>query len=543
MFPVTYTSDLTNMNTFPFKIPESSAVSRIKKEYFDITDLLPEDENLPKFWVEQETANGKKRLGVEQKLFIEFLEHFGFRKVVLDNEVTYVRVNLNILYEVTIPQMKDFLLKFFDGVCGEIDAQEIIVCGEFTLEALVRYCYLNAGSLFNKEKIEMIKSFEGEMYIPGKHDNAFFFTDGWVKITPESMTKHSYVELPPNMAIWSKSVIAFNIMPWPISTDCQFQEFIRLITGKKNGHTAETQEAKKRQIEQAIGYLMHPFFEGALRAILLTDVNSSGQKANGRTGKGLIATAISKIFPTTIIPAKRWKQDSPVNFGLATKDTKLIVLDDLAEGFKSEWVFNNITEGTIVKKMHKNEFMIQTKLLLLTNKMIKGEGSSTRGRFLEFEIENFFNHLYKPIDHFGCNFFSKHDWNEKEYAAFYWYLMSCSYQNLQKSKEGYDCGVEYVQSASIEQKRLAQNLEEDFIAYMDSLCKEWFNKPGGGTFEIKELKTNYLEDQNDKFRKFSSKLMKEWILEYCDFKGYSLEEASRGNNRIKYRISPQKAAM
>ena len=528
--------------TTPFKIPTRQVGKVRPRETWQILDLIP-DTGIPVFWVEQETAQGKKRLGIDQKTFTEFLEFYGFRKIVKDSEVAYVRVNKNVLYQVVIPEIKDFITSFFDAHRGDdIKSEQISVTPDFSLDTLQKYIYQNSGSIFNKEKLEMIKTFEGEMYQPGKWDNAFFFKDVWVKITPDQITIHQYDELPLNMSIWANSVIDFEIGMWDKNkTECDFQEFIRVITGKKNGDKAETQPERKRMLEQAIGYLMHPFFEGALRAILLTDVNSNNQKANGRTGKGLIANAIAKIFPTAIVPAKRWKSDDKFNFSQVDKDTKLIVLDDLASNFDSNWIFNNITEGTVVKKMYKSEFMVKTKMLLLTNQMIKGAGSSTRGRLLEIEIENFFNDKFKPIDYFGKNFYSKHDWNEKEWAAFYWYLMSCSHQNLKKVREGFDCGVEYIHSDSIEQKRLIQNLEEDFVAFMDAKCGFWFENPKSNLFEISFLRTEYLEEQNDKHRKMSSQRLKDWILEYCDFKGYQLVQASKGNNRIKYQILPNKS--
>ncbi len=402
---------------------------------------------------------------------------------------------------------------------------------DFTLDMLFKYIYSSGKTIFEQGKLELIKKFEGTHYVPGKYTNAFFFRDKWVEATPQGLEVKDYKDLPEGTAVWRRNVIDFDIAESQPG-DCQFGEFVKLVTGKN--------PAREKMLRQAIGYLMHPFFEGALRAVLLTDVGSSLHKANGRTGKGLIAQAMAEMLSTNIIPAKRWKSDDKFNFDTCEKDNKLVVLDDMPAGFHAEGLYNIITEKIVVKKVFKQPFSLRAKILVNSNTMMRGDGSSTRGRFLEIEIDNFFSDKYKPIDHFGVNFFSTYDWDDEEWARFYWYMMECSVMNLEASKRGKDCGVDYVVSESIEKKRVMQNIEEEFFDFMEGKVSAWRVNPDykQNAFTMLELRTEYLTEVGDQFNKarLSTSKFKAKVIDYCDYKKYTLELVSRAQNKQRYAI-------
>lgn len=540
---------MTNELGISFNRPKVKAGSTElqKRVAYSIEDLMPD--SLPVFWETQWLSKDKKVLTVNPQSFIRFLESAGFRKVI-DEENTgkteYVRVNHNILYPVSVPNIKDYLNMFFDWVSTDIHRGDIEIDDNgHSLVDLINYVYKHTDTLFKVGLLDMMKTFEGKMFKATKLKNAFFFKDCWVEITPEGISIKDYRELPSDMAIWKRDVVDFSIKPYdPKNTNCDFKKFIQLITGLGLAHTDEEKRVagkRNEMMETAMGYLLHPFYEGALRAILITDVNSTLDIANGRTGKGLIAKALSEIVPTAIVPAKRWSSKDKFNFEQANKDTKLVVLDDLASGFHSEELYNVVTEGIVVKKVYQQPFTIHTKVLVNTNTMMKGEGSSTRGRFLEIEIDNFFSDRYKPIDHFKRNFFSKHDWDEKEWGAFYWYLMNCSFKNLVNVSKGLDCGVDYLESDNIELKRILTNVEQEFFDLMESKSSQWsdtskFPTVESRTFEVKDIREEYLEDQNDKFRKLSNQKVRGWIQSYCKYKGYTLELVRKPSNRSHYAI-------
>lgn len=513
--------------------------------FYDVSTLIPK--NLPIFWESNFVTKNKSVLSINVMTMIQFLEYLGFRKVILKDvkdATEYVRVKNNILHPVSIPMIKDFFREFLAQVKGDLYADEIrITPSGHTLEELASYIYAKSDSLFKSSLLDMIKTFEGEMFQPKKYENAFFFKDAWVHITPDGMKVMDYRELPKNMAIWESDVVDFNIRQHDqTKVSCDFSKFIGLITGEGLKMDPELSKRRRTMLENAIGYLLHPFFEGALRAILITDVNSSMDEANGRTGKGLIAKALSQILPTAIVPAKRWTSKDKYNFEQANKDTKVVVLDDLASGFHAEELYNVITEGIVVKKIYQQPFTIWAKVMVNTNTMMRGDGSSTRGRFLEIEIDNFFSDRFKPVDYFKRNFFSKTDWGEGEWGAFYWYLMTCSYQNLVNVKAGIDCGVDYIESSNIELKRILTNVEQEFFDLMEVKCHNWRSNPriandlNVRAFEIKDIREEFLEEQNDRFRKLSNQKVRSWIQSYCKFKGYKLELVKKPANRSHYAI-------
>lgn len=496
-----------------------------------LKDVLPA--GTPEFWEKVTLGRpGMYRLGVDPESFVKFLEFNGFRKIVDDGEVQFVQIHNNILEERTITDIKDFTLEALEKAAGLTPREQIAVSDDFTLDMLFKFIYASGKTLFEVGKLDLIKKFEGEQYTPKKYSNAFFFRDAWVEITPSGCTVKEYANLPEGTAVWRRNVIDYDIKdaaPGP----SQFEEFIRLVTGKD--------KRREKMLRGAMGYLMHPFFEGALRAVLLTDVGSSLHKANGRTGKGLIAQAMAQMLSTNIIPAKRWKSDDKFNFDTCEKDNKLVVLDDMPAGFHAESLYNVITEKIVVKKVFKQPFSLRAKILVNSNTMMRGDGSSTRGRFLEIEIDNFFSDKYKPIDHFGVNFFSHYDWSPDEWGRFYWYMMECSHINLLDAQKGKDCGVDYVVSQSIEQKRVLQNIEEEFFDFMEEKLEIWKKTPTPTQFTLLDLRTEYLAAIGDQFNKekLSTTKFKTKILDYCDYKKYSLEMVSRAQNKPRYTITLQ----
>lgn len=501
-----------------------------------IEEFLPED--VPTFWDDVAMSKGTYIIAIEMFDFVQFLEFYGFRKIIEDDDVVFVRLENNVITEQTIPDIKDFVVNLLTGIYrdAKLSPKKIRVSEYFTLEALLKHIYKTTNSIFDKSKLEMIQTLDGEQYVPQKYENAFFFRDCWVQVTDSGCFLREYSDLPTGTLVWKKHVIDFDILPYKDyqkQEECQFKEFVKLITGKDN-------VKRERMLRGAIGYLMHPFFEGALRAILLTDVGSSLTKANGRTGKGMIAQAMKEMVSTSIVPAKKWRNDDSFNFQRVSHENKLVVLDDMPAGFHADSLYNVITEGVAVNKKFKAEFDIRAKILVNSNTMMRGDGDSTRGRFLEIEVDNFFSAKYKPIDHFGNNFFSKSDWDTQEWASFYWYMMNCSQINLADRKAGFDCGVQYVSSESIERKRVIQNIEEEFLMFMEEKMYRWQDSKltdQQRSFQLKELRDQFIDYKGDSKYSIGVRKIREKLLDYCDYKKYSLDVFSNKQNVTRHIIN------
>jgi len=69
------------------------------------------DNSLIKFWIEEE-SNNTVTIKIDIELLLSFLEQQGFGKMYLGNSSTFLRIDKNIISQVTAEQIKDYVFKW-----------------------------------------------------------------------------------------------------------------------------------------------------------------------------------------------------------------------------------------------------------------------------------------------------------------------------------------------------------------------------------------------------------------------------------------------
>ncbi len=161
------------------------------------------------------------------------------------------------------------------------------------------------------------------------------------------------------------------------------------------------------------------------------------------------------------------------------------------------------------------------KIYIATNHAIRGDGSSFTDRQWLLGFSDFYNDQHKPIDDFGCNFFS--EWDFEQWNLCWNLIANCVQLYLQH-------GVVQAPQERLVERRLRQEITEVFIAWAD----EYYSDPAHMNHRIprRTLFDEYCKDDVNA-RKFSNSTteFKKRLVKYCEY--YS--DPAHMNHRIPRR--------
>ena len=475
-------------------------ISKAKKEFKkegltdddieDIIDFDYEDDYLI-FW----EVSDKGNISLNDYKFKLFLENRGYYKVQLnDKEFTFVKVYNNIINEVNETNIKDFVLNYV----VEIDMKVY----NFFAKSTTKFTENYLNQLATKE-LSMVRDTPTESYL--------FFRNKVVKVTKESIDFIDYINI--GGFVWEKNMINHDFNLTDLKSD--YEQFIRNVTNQD--------ETRKLTLECAIGYLLNTYKkqdEGI--AVILYD-ETLNDNPSGRTGKTLIADAISNLRKLQTLNGKEFDNKGNFPYDTVSLDDNVICFDDMERTFKFESLFSIITGNLTLKKKFQQPIVIpyeqSPKLLFTSNYILSGVGDSHEDRKLEIELHRHYSKSYKPITEFGKLFFSN-DWSKDEWNAFFNYMIS----NIQKY---FTHGLIKSEMKTGKTKKLIANTCEDFYDF----CENDFLWKPDKFYTTKEI----LSDYNDGNREIPSRMnmswFGRWLGMYFDFKGWKREDTTYGGVR------------
>lgn len=361
------------------------------------------------------------------------------------------------------------------------------------------------GSYINAKKIHLLSSIELESDMDNSTSSSFYFKNNIKVLGKDQIADKAYNEL--KGTIWENRIIPHQVGD-NSNTVGQFETFCFKISGEDI--------PKFESLKSIIGYLLHRYKDPTVtKAIILYDskMKSSGQ-AEGRTGKSLIAKAISRCREVVFYNGKSLKENSVFQNQRLELTTDLMVYDDVKKNFDFASVFPLITTNIEVEKKGRDAFEIpyerSPKLLITSNTYVKGPGGpSDRGRRCEFELANYYSEKFTPRDDFGNNFFD--EWNEEEWDRFYYFMMECVQFFLNK-------GLIKGEENREREMRLLSFTSEAFIYIMKEFCP------------INEKQDQRLIVQllNDGGEDITSHMFTKWANLYCDEMGLKFHQKNSG---------------
>ncbi len=396
-----------------------------------------------KFWYVQETKKGKQIIIVYTKLN-RLLLSFGFRRYDIGLSKIFVRIQNNVVEEVSIPLIQDTLIEFIKALPSELDE-------DITSEDLHEKISRNPAHYFNEGRLTLLKH-ESEFHFNSDSEHAAFvyYTNGFVEVKSGGWQLKDYSEL--KKFIWRKQILPRNFFPLEVNAGKpesagMYAQFTYNLSGKERFLNLCT----------VIGYMLHGYYEGKLRCLILTDSKIS-ENPEGRTGKTLSAQGLRHIRSYVEIDGKSFDSKNRFKFQEVNLDTQLVHLNDVTANFNLEVIFGAITEGINAEKKGIQPNYIKAKIIITSNRTVMTDGDSRKDRCIEVEVTDHYSADRSPQDDFGCWFFS--GWNKEEWLRFDNFMLFCLQQYFMR-------GLCVPKPINLSSRKLIEQTNLDFVEFMD----------------------------------------------------------------------------
>ncbi|NMB82276.1 MAG: hypothetical protein GYA14_10705 [Ignavibacteria bacterium] len=441
---------------------------------------------------------------ISKQNFKRFLEENGFCKLQLERGYILLKVSKNIVREVEIFNIKDFVIDYLK----RLDVEHFKETPRIkVIDAVIK----GAPQHFVQTFLEFLETRELEFLRDTKEKGFLFFSNCFVEISENKVSVKRYEEL--DGFIWDKQVIHKRLSL--DRRESEFEIFIKNI--------CKNDEQRISSLRSAIGYLLHNYKDStnAKAVIFLDEKLSDG--AYGRSGKGLVAQAIGKLRKTIRLDGRNFNFSKSFSFQSVTLDTAIIEFNDVTKKFNFDKLFSIITDDITVEKKNQNEIIIpfhqSPKIIISTNYTIEGSDDSTMDRQFVIEFSDHYNKIHRPIDEFGHRFYD--EWSNEEWNCFLNYMIGCLQLYLSK-------GLVQCSHINLEKKKLIDSTCEEFAEYFESLG---LNVEHNKKELLEDFKKNYDEFTELKLTKFTR-----WMKEAARIKGLGVNERKSGVDRlIKFR--------
>jgi hypothetical protein len=432
------------------------------------------------FW----QADGKKITIVPHDYAI-FLHKHGFAKYYPErsNKPTYVYIEENKVSESSVELIKDFVLKYCLSK-GELD--------------VYNHCAKNT-QLFTESHLNMLESIDMRILQDSRYVSYIPFNNGVVEVTKDKVELLSYIDI--DGYIWKEQIIKRNFTRLP-SHDNNFQDFV---------HKVSAQDSERiKAMESTLGYLIHTFKDKTDQKAIIFNDQEIDDNPNGGSGKSLMLTAIGNIRKIIKIDGKAYNPSkNDFVYQRVNMDTQVLAFDDVKKHFDFEQLFSLITEGIPVNRKNKDEIYIpferSPKIVITTNYVISGAGTSHDRRRHEIEFFQYFNSQRNPQDEYGKLLFD--EWSKDEWAHFDNYMLS----NLQM----------YLQNGLVR----SISINADAKRFIQNTCKEFYDFVMDGNIALdvrhynKSCTESFQADTNG-FKDLDSRKFIKWVQVYALYKGY-----------------------
>lgn len=471
----------------------------------------------------------EKGISIDLVKFRNFLKFHGYCKLYyMPNKYMFCRKRDNVVEEVSLPVIKDFIFNHVKSMTGLIltHAAKNKVEYKYYPTQLLEFMIRTARSTFSVDRMEMLPSIQKTDFLsPYKDRNFFFFNNGFVHVNHATWKLFPYDRL--EKYIWKDQIEPRELqLSEPIDDlgDCIFFKFI--------SKTCDDNKKKINKLMSIIGYMLNDFPGGKRKAVILTDSNPDDAMQKGRTGKSLIAMGMSHLRVVTNINGKAFDYTKDFKYQGVNLSTQIINIDDLAPRFDINTLFSDITGKISVNLKNKQQFDVYAKFYITLNRLMRGVGDSFSDRFIEFQLSHYFNKDHSPINEYGHHFFD--DWDSKEWAKFFNFMFHCCqryFMNMKDKPVG--DGISVFEDKELDEKKLVVNTSKDFCDFMFDCFEEklYSDVPHNIALNREFDKMPFFEMFRDKFPtkiKISRNLFSRYLTFYGMHKGWMAVERRPG---------------
>lgn len=473
-----------------------------------------------------------KGVRIVQHKFIELLKRLGFRRYTVGEKFVIVRVQDNIIEEVSVPDLRLFVKEYFEDLPD--DLEEITFCPK---DELVEKLTCSLGTLLGEDKLSLLvnRNEAALNVVEDTKEAAFhFYLNGWVKVTKDGIKFSTYDTLPG--LVWRDQILPrkFTLLSPEEFEKCPFNDFLNNISDNHINQEGQRNDPGRRtSLNTIAGYLMHRYFEGNLYVVNFLDSRiSDDNNPEGRSGKTLFFKAIRHILNpiekvSTIclfFDGKEFDAQNRFKWDKLKRNTRLVVMNDVKKGFPIDLLFNAVHDGIEQEKKNGERSNVEAKIGITMNYSLRVHGDSAKDRVVEFETSGFYHLRNKPQDVHGHWFFrdwSADTWNEFDNMMMY---------NIQQYLL---LGLVRADGINLNARKLRDDTGPEFITFMEErkIAHEQ-------AFDKKKLYEDFRQEFTEvNFKTFSQRLFTKWLHYWAEYRpeiaGYR-ETRSAGVDYIRF---------
>ncbi|WP_460891388.1 BT4734/BF3469 family protein [Rufibacter soli] len=421
-----------------------------------VAEIYSEKEHtIQAFWhvdINEEKATYK--LVLSRVKYMAFLEEAGFRKFKAGRGYTTVRVQHNVVTEVTRAEIKDYVMGYLNELPFEFD--------HVFRSQLIDQVQREHRQFFDEGMLEFLRELPDNFLRDTKATAYFFFANGYVEVTKAGMVLRDYSCLPG--LIWEKQIVQreFNLMDADeVNDECDFYRFLFNISG----------EDPERLVTllTSIGYLLHGYKAPANPKVICLVDEAISDVPSGGTGKSLVFEAIGHMREMVRLDGKNIDFKDRFAMQEVGESTRVVFFDDWdGKRLSFDRLFVMATGEMKVHKMYLGAVSIpyqrSAKIGLATNDMVGGEGDSNARRKFEVEIAPYYSRERSPVDEFGHEFFN--DWTEADWNTFDNLMLGCTKLFLTK-------GLKAAAPINLQRRKLLQATNTEFAQFCDELTRDF----------------------------------------------------------------------
>ena len=233
------------------------------------------------------------------------------------------------------------------------------------------------------------------------------FKNGVVEVTKNKVELKSYIDV--DGYIWENQILNRDFVELKQHKN-DFQDFISKVSNQDDTRT--------QALESTLGYLLHTFKDKTEQKAIIFNDQEIDDNANGGSGKSLMLTAIGYFRNIVTVDGKQFNSmKNDCVYQRVNLDTQILAFDDVKKNFDFEQLFSVVSQGITVNRKNKDEIYIpferSPKIVITTNYVIAGAGSSHDRRRHELEFFQYFNAQHSPLHEYGRLLFdswSQDDW-------------------------------------------------------------------------------------------------------------------------------------
>lgn len=421
---------------------------------------LETNEYIIGFWIIriQIGDNGQRNLklkGVSKVGLMDVLASYGFRKRYRENQTYFfIHEEDSIIKIVTPAIIKDFAVEMLNSLPEIVKVGDLSITSTKLKEAFTRSMHV----LFGDKALSDIPVHSKEILSDSAHEMFFPFMNIIVKVTADCIELLNYSDLE-GVNIWYDHIID---RPFFLSdVRSVFEDFIENVSGGN--------QDRYSSVRAAIGYCLHRYYNATnTRAVILYDEQiTDAESANGGTGKGIFAQALSYLRTMETVDGKKFDSKDKFCLQRITEATQIVFIDDISPNFDFERFNSILTNGWEIEAKHTQSFRIPVKsspkMVIASNFIMKTkDGNTIERRQFIIEFSDFYSRLKTlttaPIVYIHGNEFF-YSWDMEEWSAFDNYMIrSC--QHYLKN------GLPITNPINVRFNRLLQETSSEFVDWV-----------------------------------------------------------------------------